>query len=143
MSGKPGRSGSRPLSAQHHLLHGSWRANRHGALAAATVPVTSRDVEISPRTVQRIASGLGPAGRRFVRRMIRDHEGWGAVDFEVLRLVGRAVDRIEAFDEAIGSTVVVTGPRGTRAVNPLLAAQRAEVSQLLALMRRLGSEGEN
>ena len=105
--------------------------------------VTSRDVEISPRTVQRIASGLGPAGRRFVRRMIRDHEGWGAVDFEVLRLVGRAVDRIEAFDEAIGSTVVVTGPRGARAINPLLAAQRAEVRQLLALMRRLGSEGEN
>ena len=91
--------------------------------------------------LRKIGSGLGPTGRQFVRKMVRDHEGWTAVDVQVLRLAGRSVDRIDELDEAIGSAVVVTGPRGATTANPLLGVQRAETRQLLQLIKQLGLEG--
>ena len=143
MSGKPGRSGRRPKPVALHVLQGTLRPNdRHAGLVTATAPMATASDEISRKTAARIGCNLGPSGKRLVRNMVRDHENWSAVDLETLRRAGRSLDVIERLDAAIADDVVVTGKGGAKTVSPLLAAQRGEVRQWLALVRQLGLEVE-
>ncbi len=138
MSGRPGRSGRRAKPVTDHLLRGTFRNDRHGALVAtSTLPMATTTDEVSVKTAARIGRGLGQSGRRLVREMLRGHEGWSVIDLEVLRRAGRTLDRVEALDEAIGVEVIIVGKRGATTVNALVAEQRAETRQFTALIRQL------
>ena len=142
MVGKAGHSGRKPLPIVDHLLKGMFRPSRHGA-ALSYVTTDALDPVVSSRQVRRVASGLGPAGRRFVRALLSEYRGWDVAGLLALHRAGRTVDRISALDEAIDADgPVATGKRGARHAHPLLATQRSEIRQLLALIRHLDLETE-
>ena len=133
------RQGCVPRRLSLHVLQGTLRPNDRHASMVATAPMVASD-EISPKTAARIGRGLGQSGRRLVQRILKENEGWTVIDLELLRRAGRSLDVIEKLDAAIADDVVVTGKRGARTVNGLIAAQRGEVRQWLALVRQLGLE---
>ena len=123
MAGMPGRSGGHNrLSIAEHLQHGTYRADRHGALKPASpwpmAASTSAAAEVKPPAA--LLDGLGKRGRAFVRDVFAELEP-NRVEMHVLRVAAEALDDAHAARDGGDHK-----------------ASRAAVRQFLAACGRLG-----
>ena len=137
MSGRAKRSGPKPKAAADHVLRGTFREDRHGALVTATAPTSAPAPAFTRKQVQRMVVGLGTEGRKFVRQAVAEYTEWGQVDLSVLYQAARVLDRVSALDNAIADDVVLTTRQQRQRANPLLAERRAELRTFTALIRQL------
>jgi hypothetical protein len=128
VAGKAGRSGRKPMTVLEHRLRGTFRADRHGSLAA----VSALPGGWQPSDAE--ASGLGDVGRQFVTRIAG---GWLVTDAQgpLVLLAGRTLDELAAYDQCIAAdgVIVVSETTGKPKPHPVLRA-RNQAARLFALV---------
>jgi hypothetical protein len=95
MAGVAGRSGGHNrLSAEEHLVRGTFRPSRHlAALPAAPEPVSQVDRRRTPRR-------LDPAARRIAAQLLDEFAGWNPSTLELLRSYALSCRRVESLQSA-------------------------------------------
>ncbi len=92
VAGKPGRSGgSNKLPLEQHIRRGTYRRDRHGPRALATV-VT---MPAAPEAWTPTETGVGAAGRALLARFMERYE-LSLTEGEILLEAARAVDVLAA-----------------------------------------------
>jgi hypothetical protein len=130
MAGRKGRSGRRPKPLRLHVLHGTYRADRHGPLpsvaaALATSPAPEEADALPPEATEEWLAGLGVRGRQFVLRLLANYGPWPELQLEALRQLGQVLDDLGMYRDRIGREgVMLTRPRGAPYLNPLVRAER-------------------
>jgi hypothetical protein len=113
MAGRKGRSGGHNrLSAEEHLLRGTFNVTRHGPRPAALATAVMPRAEPVPADV---SEGLSGRGLTFVRECWSTYSGWTASSRVLLREAGQLVDQLDT----------LRGQRGERAAQRLLLATLA------------------
>ena len=82
----------KPLA--HHVLAGTYRADRHGPLPAHVHPIGAGTVDAWMPDAGQLA-GLGPSGKLFVDRMTEAHT-FTAAEGEILIEAGHVVSALAA-----------------------------------------------
>jgi hypothetical protein len=137
MSGRPGRSGRRPKSLQHHWLHGSYRRDRHGPFPPGGV-TAGPDPVLDWEPTETDRAHLGPAGRRFL------DEAMAAYLFNfsaghTLLMMASELDHMTACQQDIAARgVILTGRNGQPRVNPTVAIHTRALRAFGWLARHLG-----
>jgi len=131
VAGKRGRSGRRPKPLRLHVLHGTYRADRHGPLPAvaaaalAASPAPEEADALPPEVSEEWLAGLGVRGRQFVLQLLRNYGPWYELQLEALRQLGQVLDDLGTYRDRIGREgVMLTRPRGAPYLNPLVRAER-------------------
>lgn len=120
MAGVPGRSGGwNRLSADEHVIRGTFRRDRHAAIDdRPAAPTSAADRR---RTLQ----GLNPEARRMAAALVDTYEGWDAAALTTLRAYALSCERLAVLQAAAGED--------TRALH-------REIRSNLALLRALNLE---
>ena len=115
MAGRPGRSGGKNrMTAQEHLLRGTFNATRHGPRPSTLKVATTPHHEPLPAAVVEHLTGRGLT---FVKATWATYTGWNPQSLELLREAGFLLTQLETL-------------RGT---GDERAAQRLLLSTLAAL----------
>jgi hypothetical protein len=147
VSGKPGRSGRKPLPVALHLARGTFRPDRHGArlAAAQAAPLTAPAVlgPIPPKMLE----GLGEPGRQFLAdkwvELAEQHASVDASATALLRLGATLIDdaAVTRRDLQKGGPLLYSGG-GRKYLNPLVRHLRQIENELIAVLKELEIEPE-
>ena len=134
MSGKPGRSGRKPLPVAVHLLKGSYRPSRHGLITSSSAP-------LDPAALRRQVDGLGEAGRALMLDHLAGLVDWSPRDLALLRQAAEARDRQVAFQQRLAEDGLVVEVRGRRSAHPLVRAERQAGAAVVTALRAIDVRG--
>lgn len=139
MSGVKGRSGRKPLPLAQHILAGTYRRDRHGALPetlqhGATV---LQMPAVFPKVPKAVSAGLGRRGRAFIEDLWVAYGEWSPAALVLLRQAGQLVDAVEAYQTTIARETARPTARGTTDAHPLLRAQHLARGRLLNVIAAL------
>lgn len=135
MPGVRGRSGGRnKKSLQAHLLTGSYRPDRHGALALVPEPGS-----VAPTADRHPAPpGLSAESQALWEATLDAFEGWTPLELSLFLLALEQLDLARQCRERIDAEGIVLGEkRGSRKAHPLLKVERGATMSVLALFRQL------
>lgn len=88
MAGRRGTVPWNKLTAEQHVVRGTFRRDRHGGRTARTVPVAE---PIPPEVIE----GLGERGKAFVEATWAHWGGWTPPDCVKLRLAGQLITDLD------------------------------------------------
>ncbi len=147
MSGKPGRSGRKPLPIALHLARGTFRADRHGARLAASRAAASAAPAVLGPIPPKLLEGLDDPGRQFLAdkwlELGRQNAAVDASATALLRLGATLIDdaAVTRRDLAKGGAVLYSGG-GRKYLNPLVRHLRQIENELISVLRELEIEPE-
>ena len=121
-----------------HIVHGSYRADRHGPRPVAAVAgATALQVDVPPLPAA-LASGLRERGLQLVLDLWAKYEDWQPEKLVVLHEAGAVTDTLEEYAAIIGRDgKVQTTARGHEVPHPLLRLQSQAQRTLMLLLNAL------
>jgi len=84
------------MSAETHILRGSFRPDRHAASPATSTP----SAELTPARRRRALQGLASDARRIVSALLSEFAGWDESSLLTLREFARSSIRLERLHAA-------------------------------------------
>jgi P27 family predicted phage terminase small subunit len=137
VAGVKGRSGGwNRKSAEQHLISGTYRRDRHGPVALASVNPQQTEPPEPP-------ASLSPTAREAWRRYMQEFEAWSAGDLRLLELALHAQDRAEQCRRRLKADGLVLRARrgGLRRVHPLVRVEKAAIDFMITVFKQLGLVG--
>ena len=142
MPGVPGRSGGHNRrSVEAHLMSGTYRKGRHGAIPGArgnlaVLPAHTRTGD-ERAARRRLLAGLSRPQQALGRRLLAEYDGWGEVDRVLFRLALEALDRCDECRTQVQKDGLVSNGRA----HPLARVERQSAQFAAAAFRQLGIGG--
>jgi P27 family predicted phage terminase small subunit len=138
MAGVKGRSGGwNRRSVEEHVARGTYRPERHGALA---LPLVNSGSELS--TTAEAPASLSLERRADWHNYLKAYEGWTVAELVLLKLALEAQDRAEQCRRRIKREgLTLRGRRGRVQAHPLLRVEKAAVAVMLDAFKQLGLGG--
>ncbi len=143
MAGVKRRSGGRNrLSAETHILNGTFRADRHGPRSAAPLMIGATALEIAvPPVPSDLVTGLRAPGRTFVTDVWAKYADWGPIALVLLRQAAEVTDALATYRSQLTKDgCLLKGLRGKRYPHPLLRVEGQARAMLRGLLAQLNLE---